>query len=117
MIELLRCKLHGLRVTDANLQYRGSITIDAALCEKAGLFQYEFVQIWNKSNGERMSTYVIYGKPDSHACILNGAAARKCQLGDELIVAASILLPPQQVHTHQPRIVICGADNSIQEIM
>lgn len=88
MIKIIRAKLHGLRITGADLNYHGSITLDPETCGKAGIYPLEFVYVWNKNNGQRISTYVIYGKPGSRCCVLNGAAARCCQPGDEVIITA-----------------------------
>src|SRR5690606_5635380 len=77
--KVVRGKLHGIRVTGADLNYHGSITLDPDHCEAAGILPMEFVDIWNKASGARISTYVIYGERGSRCCILNGAAARTCQ--------------------------------------
>src|SRR3546814_17479184 len=84
--KVVRGKLHGIRVTGADLDYHGSITLDPDHCEAAGILPMEFVDIWNKNSGARISTYVIYGERGSRCCILNGAAARPCQRGDEVII-------------------------------
>ncbi|HEY9572870.1 MAG TPA: aspartate 1-decarboxylase, partial [Pusillimonas sp.] len=84
MRKVVRGKLHGIRVTGADLDYHGSITLDPDHCEAAGILPMEFVDIWNKNSGARISTYVIYGERGSRCCILNGAAARTCQRGDEV---------------------------------
>jgi len=90
-------KLHGIRVTEANLEYHGSITLDPDHCEAAGILPLEFVEIWNKNSGARISTYVILGERGSRCCIVNGAAARTCQPGDELIICSSIYLPGESI--------------------
>src|SRR3546814_2127259 len=87
--KVVRGKLHGIRVTGADLDYHGSITLDPDHCEAAGILPMEFVDIWNKNSGARISTYVIYGERGSRCCILNGAAARTCQRGDEVIICRS----------------------------
>jgi len=84
MIKIMRAKLHGITITGAELDYHGSITLDPDICEKAGILPLEFVEIWNKSSGARITTYVIHGVPGSRCCILNGAAARTCQKGDQV---------------------------------
>jgi aspartate 1-decarboxylase len=89
MIKVVRAKLHGIRVTGADLNYHGSITLDPEHCKAAGIYPLEFVEIWNKSTAARISTYVIFGEAGSRCCILNGAAARTCHAGDEVIIAAS----------------------------
>ena len=81
-------KLHGLRITNSVLEYHGSITIDAQILEHSGLLPAEFVNIWNKSNGSRIQTYVLPGIHNSGTVCLNGAAARSCQVGDEVIITS-----------------------------
>ena len=81
-IEVLKSKIHRVTITEANLNYVGSITIDEELMEAANLIEGERVQIWNVTNGERLDTYVIRGRRGSGAICLNGAAARKAQVGD-----------------------------------
>ncbi len=81
-------KLHGLRITNSVLEYHGSITIDAEILENAGLMPLEFVNIWNKSSGSRIQTYVLPGTRGSGVVCLNGAAARSCQVGDEVIITS-----------------------------
>lgn len=76
MRKVLAAKLHGIHVTEANLRYHGSITLDPNQCHEAGILPMEFVEIWNKNSGARTSTYVIFGEPGSRCCVLNGAAAR-----------------------------------------
>ena len=87
-IEVLKSKIHRVTITEANLNYVGSITIDEELMEAANLIEGERVQIWNVTNGERLDTYVIRGRRGSGAICLNGAAARKAQVGDVLIIAS-----------------------------
>ncbi len=117
MIRVLRAKLHGIRVTGADLHYHGSITLDPEHCVEAGLYPTEFVDVWNKSSGARLTTYVIYGESGSRCCILNGAAARTCQKGDELIVAASCDLNPKDLYTHGPRILTFTPGNEIDQVL
>ncbi len=118
MIKIVRAKLHGLFVTDADLNYRGSITLDPLVCRKAGIYPLEYVEIWNKTNGQRISTYVIYGEEGSHCCVLNGAAARTCQKGDEVIIAASqYVLSPKEICEHKPVVLNFNKDNTIKEVL
>ncbi len=117
MIKVVRAKLHCLRVTDANLNYQGSITLDPEHCEAVGIVPLEFVEIWNKNSGTRISTYVIYGERGSRACVLNGSAARSCQPGDEVIVAASWYCQPTEIATLKPRVLTFNADNSIDKAL
>jgi aspartate 1-decarboxylase len=110
-------KLHGIRVTESNLDYHGSITLDPEHCEAAGILPLEFVEIWNKYSGARISTYVILGERGSRCCIVNGAAARTCQRGDELIVCSSIYLPENKVSGLSPSVVTLDEDNNIVEAL
>lgn len=117
MLKVIRAKLHGVRVTAADLHYHGSITLDPEYCDKAGLYPTEFVDIWNKNSGARLSTYVIYGEPGSRCCVLNGAAARTCQVGDELIIAAMTDVEPAELYALKPTIVTFTPDNAIDQIL
>src|SRR3984893_2410195 len=108
-------KLHGIRVTEANLDYHGSITLDPDHCEAAGILPLEFVEIWNKNSGARISTYVILGERGSRCCIVNGAAARTCQRGDELIICSSIYLPDESIAGLSPAVVTLDEDNNVVE--
>lgn len=92
MIEVLKSKLHCVQVTEANLNYMGSITIDEDLMDAANLIAGEKVQIVNNNNGERLETYIIKGERGSGCICLNGAAARKCQVGDTVIIIAYALM-------------------------
>jgi aspartate 1-decarboxylase len=114
---MLRAKLHGIRVTGAELDYEGSIALDPEHCRQADLLPFEFVDIWNKSNGARISTYVIHGAPGSGCCVLNGAAARTCQVGDELIIAASVEVEEKDIASLQPRVLIFDAQNRVRETL
>jgi aspartate 1-decarboxylase len=115
MIKIIRAKLHGIKVTNADLDYHGSITLDPEHCEAAGIYPLEFVEIWNKNSGARISTYVIYGTAGSRCCILNGAAARTCQIGDQLIIAASEYIDPAALCDFDPTVLTFHPDNSIDE--
>lgn len=117
MIKVVRAKLHGIRVTDANLNYQGSITLDPEHCEAVGIVPLEFVEIWNKNSGTRISTYVIYGERGSRACVLNGSAARSCQPGDEVIIAASWYCQPTEIAALKPRVLTFDADNGIAKAL
>lgn len=117
MLEVVRAKLHGIRVTRANLDYHGSITLDPEVCEKAGLYPLEFVYIWNKQTGARISTYIIHGKPGSRCCELNGAAARSAHPGDELIVTASEYMQPGDLYEASPKILTFKDGNEIDQIL
>lgn len=113
MRKLVAGKLHGIHVTDANLNYHGSITLDPEHCEEAGILPMEFVEIWNKNSGARISTYVILGEGGSRCCILNGAAARTCQPGDQIIICNSVYLDDSQLISLKPRILTFDVDNNV----
>ncbi|MBL8643294.1 MAG: aspartate 1-decarboxylase [Rhodospirillaceae bacterium] len=117
MPRVIRAKLHGLRVTMADLHYHGSITLDPEHCEAAGIYPTEFVDVWNKNSGARLSTYVIFGEPGSRCCVLNGAAARTCQVGDELIIAAADEIAPEQLYDVKPKVVTFTPNNDIDQIL
>jgi len=118
MIKIMRAKLHGITVTGAELDYHGSITLDPEICAQAGILPLEFVEIWNTCSGARITTYVIYGQPGSRCCILNGAAARTCQKGDQIIICASThITDPSELYAARPTILTFGPGNFIQEQM
>ena len=105
--------LHGIHVTDANIDYHGSITLDPDHCEEAGILPLEFVEIWNKNSGARISTYVILGERGSRCCILNGAAARTCQPGDQIIICSSIYIDADEIPSLQPKVLAFDRDNRV----
>ncbi len=116
-MRVIRAKLHGVRVTAADLHYHGSITLDPDYCVQAGLYPLEFVEIWNKNSGARLTTYVIFGEAGSRCCVLNGAAARTCQVGDELIIAAAAEIEPPQLYELRPRVVTFTPNNEIDQVL
>lgn len=105
MIEVLKSKLHCVTVTEANLNYMGSITIDEDLMDAAGMIAGEKVQVLDNNNGERFETYIIKGKRGSGCICLNGAAARKVQIGDTVIIISYALMDFDEAKSFQPRIV------------
>jgi len=115
MRKIVAGKLHGIHVTEANLNYHGSITLDPDHCEEAGILPMEFVEIWNKSSGARISTYVILGERGSRCCILNGAAARTCQAGDQVIICNSVYLNESEITALKPRVLTFDKDNCIAD--
>ncbi len=117
MLRIIRAKLHDIQVTGSDLEYHGSITLDPELCDRAGIFPLEYVDIWNKHTGARISTYVIFGEAGSGCCILNGAAARTCQVGDRIVVAASEYVEREQICRIKPKILIFGSGNNIDSVL
>ncbi len=115
MRKLVAGKLHGIYVTEANLNYHGSITLDPDHCEEAGILPMEFVEIWNKNSGARISTYVILGERGSRCCILNGAAARTCQPGDQVIICNSLYVDENRITSFKPRVLTFDEDNRVRD--
>ena len=113
MIEVLKSKLHCVTVTEANLNYMGSITIDEDLMDEAGMIPGEKVQIVDNNNGERFETYIIKGARGSGCICLNGAAARKVQVGDTCIIIAYALLDFEEAKTFQPKVVFPKEGNKL----
>ncbi len=111
LISICKSKIHRATITDACLDYVGSITIDSDLIKAADLVPFEKVQVANINNGERFETYVIEGPAGSGAIALNGAAARKGQKGDLVIIIAYGLIPKSEAASHQPSIVHVDQDN------
>ena len=110
-VTLLRAKLHRIRVTQACLDYVGSLTVDRDFMDAAGLYPNEKILCANVENGERFETYVIPGPRGSRVCCLNGAAAHKGKVGDRLIVMAFGQFTPEEAAFHQPRVVFFGDGN------
>ena len=100
-----------MKVTEANLNYEGSITIDLELLELSNILPYEKVQVVNITNGERLETYTIPGERGSRVCCLNGAAARRVQVDDRVIIIAYADMTPEEAREHKPRIVIVDEKN------
>ena len=113
MIEVLKSKLHCATVTEANLNYMGSITIDEDLMDAANLIAGEKVQIVNNNNGERFETYIIEGKRGSGCVCLNGAAARKVQVGDVVIIIAYALMDFEEAKNYSPIVVFPKDGNKL----
>lgn len=104
-LKMVGPKLHGIKVTEAKLNYHGSVTIDSDILEAAGLLPMEFVYIWNKNSGTRISTYVLPGERGSGVCCLNGAAARSCQVGDEVIITSERMINFSDIQDYQTRVL------------
>lgn len=115
LLTLLKGKIHRATVTEANLNYKGSITIDTYLLQEAGILPYELVQIVNINNGERFETYVIEGERNSGVICLNGAAARLVQPGDKVIIMAYAQVTPEEVEELEQKILILDDNNKIAE--
>lgn len=116
ILNLLKSKIHCATVTEANLAYMGSITIDEALMEAAGILRNERVQVVDNNNGARLETYVIPGARGSGVICLNGAAARLAQPGDVVIIMAYALFPEAEARSYAPTVVMVDEKNRICEI-
>lgn len=114
---MMKGKIHCATVTEANLHYVGSITIDEELLEQVDILPNEKVQVVNNHNGARLETYVIPGPRGSGVICLNGAAARLVQPGDQVIIISYVALSEEEVRLHQPRIAIMGQGNRILELL
>lgn len=111
LIEMLKGKIHRARVTQAELNYVGSVTIDRTLMDAAGILEYEKVQIADVDNGERLETYVIAGEAGSGVICLNGAAARCVSTGDKVIIMAYAQVTPEEAQSFKPKVVFVDEAN------
>jgi aspartate 1-decarboxylase len=114
---MMNGKIHRATVTEANLNYVGSITIDEDLLDTVGMIANEKVQIVNNNNGARLETYIIPGERGSGVICLNGAAARLVQKGDIVIIISYALVAEEKIAGHKPRVAIMDEDNRIKELI
>jgi len=114
-IEVLKSKIHRVKVTEAELHYVGSITIDEALMEAAHLIENEKVQVVNVNNGERLETYVIRGARNSGTICLNGPAARKAQVGDIVIIISYASMELEEAKAYKPSIIFPDPENRLSK--
>lgn len=112
-IQVLKSKLHRVKITQAELHYVGSITIDENLMEAANLLEGEKVQVVNVNNGERLETYVIKGNRRSGMICMNGPAARKVQVGDVVIIVSYALMTPEEAKTFKPSVIFPDESNQL----
>ncbi|HID93004.1 MAG TPA: aspartate 1-decarboxylase [bacterium (Candidatus Stahlbacteria)] len=110
---ICKSKIHGIRVTQKNLKYEGSIEIDGYILEKADILPHEIVQVVNVNTGSRFDTYVIKGEPNSGICSLNGGAARLGEVGDPLLIISYGIMDTQACKTYQPKIVFVNENNRV----
>lgn len=110
---LLKAKLHMASVTQAELWYDGSCAIDSSLLDLAGLREFEQIEIYNVNNGERFATYIIRAEAGSGTISMNGAAARRVQVGDRVIIATYAQYTEAEMINHKPRLVYLNADNTV----
>jgi aspartate 1-decarboxylase len=116
-LTILKSKIHKAVVTETDIDYVGSITIDLDLMEGSGLLSYEMVHVWNITNGNRLVTYAIPGERGSGVICLNGAAAHLNRAGDRVIIASFANMTPEEMKTHKPAIVIVNHDNKIEKVI
>ena len=114
---MMNSKLHRATVTEANLNYVGSITIDRDLLDASGMLPNEKVHIVNNNNGARFETYIIAGEPGSGVICVNGAAARLVQKGDIVIILSYVYVTNEEASTHEPTVLIMDKDNKIAEVI
>ncbi len=112
---IYKSKIHRATVTEANLKYTGSITIDARLMDAADILPNEKVQIVNLNNGQRIETYAIKGKPNSGTVCLNGAAARSAEVGDTLIIISYCMLEDKEAKKFEPKVILVDKNNRIEK--
>jgi len=115
LVTLMKSKIHRATVTDANLNYVGSITIDKKLMDEANILENEKVQVVNINNGERFETYVMPGEEGSGVICLNGAAARLVHPGDKVIIIAYALMDYEEAKNFEPKVVFVDENNKIKE--
>ena len=116
LLNMLKAKIHRAVVTEANIDYVGSITIDQDLMDAAGIYEYEAVLVADLDNGNRLETYVIAGARGQRDICLNGAAAKLVKVGDKVIIMAFCRLYKQESKRHQPKVVFVDNQNNITEI-
>jgi len=112
--QMLRAKVHRIAVTECDLEYEGSLTLDRHLMDACGMVPFERIDVYDVDNGNRFSTYLIEGRAGSGACCVNGAAAHLVEVGDKLILAAYCSVEEHEVAAHRPRIVLIGEGNRIK---
>ena len=117
LIPFLISKIHNARVTDANPNYSGSIAIDAEIIQKAGLREFQKVEVYNITNGNRFSTYVIAAESESGDIVLNGAAAHQVACGDRIIIAAYALLDERELNTLNATILLMDEKNGVERVI
>lgn len=116
LLRMLKGKIHRAVVTQAELHYVGSITVDADLLDAAGILEYEEVQVVNVDNGNRFTTYTIAGERGSGVICLNGAAARQAQTGDKVILMAYAQVTPEEAAQLRPNVVLVDEQNAIRQV-
>lgn len=114
---MMKAKIHRARVTEANLNYVGSVTIDQDIIDKVGILPHEKVQIVNNNNGARLETYVIPGERGTGVVCLNGAAARLVQPGDTVIIVTYAILSDEELVTFKPKVALMNDNNEVEQVI
>ena len=114
--EMLRAKVHRATVTETEVNYEGSLTLDGTLMKAAGMIPYERIDVYNADSGTRFSTYLIEGEPGSGVVCVNGAAAHLARPGERIIVAAYAAFSPEEIAAHRPTVVLVDSANRVKEI-
>ena len=117
LLTMLKAKIHRAVLTATDLEYEGSIAIDSEILEAANILPNEQVEIWNVSNGARLSTYAAPADAGSREFMLNGAAARLASRGDKVIIAAYGQVPAEEARNYKPTILLMGEDNAIKKVI
>jgi aspartate 1-decarboxylase len=117
MVEILKSKIHKAVVTETDLDYVGSVTIDEELMEQAGILNFERVHVWNITGGSRLTTYAIPGERGSGVICLNGAAAHLNKVGDRVIIASFGLMTKEEAKIFKPRIIIVDYNNKVENVL
>lgn len=117
LLKMLKSKIHGATLTMTDLHYEGSIAIDEDLLDAAGILPHEHVDIWNVTNGSRLSTYALPAERGSGMMMLNGAAARLAHAGDKVIITTFGHVPAEEARNYKPTVVLMNDDNSVQKII
>ena len=114
--QMLRSKIHRIRVTECDIEYEGSLTLDPELMQVAGMVPYERIDVYNVDNANRFSTYLIEGDPGSGDCCVNGAAARLVDIGDKLILASYCNVNDDEIEGYEPQVVLIGEENKVKSV-
>ena len=113
---MLRAKIHRIQVTECDVEYEGSLTLDSDLMEQADLVPYERIDVYDVDNGNRFSTYLIQGERGNGECCVNGAAARLVEIGDKLILASYTTVAAEDARSHRPTVVLVDTGNKIKSV-
>ncbi|MBP1969585.1 aspartate 1-decarboxylase [Virgibacillus natechei] len=114
---MMKAKIHRARVTEANLNYVGSVTVDESILEQVDILPHEKVQIVNNNNGARLETYIIPGEKGSGIICLNGAAARLVQKGDTVIIVSYAIVSNEELTSYKPKVAIMNDNNEIEQLI